>query len=301
MNLIQISSSDPSADPSVAEEYCRPLEHGDIVEFAHVPFDIPSDDLRFLLSAKQENTRLHKNISYRPGQDIVRGLSRQDAEEMRGVMRRFSAAATAFLGSFLTPYAGEWQLDYASFRPIEESGRELPLHKRNDLLHVDAFPSRPTWGGRILRFFTNINPTELRVWEVGERFEQVASAYADNAGLAEIAARGDSPMGRLRRRSRRFLSKAGLPLPDRSAYDEFMLRFHDFLKENEQYQRHSEKTRIEFRPNTSWIVYTDCVPHSVLSGRFALEQTFIVPFEVLVDKDVAPASVLERIAGCSLR
>jgi hypothetical protein len=24
---------------------------------------------------------------------------------------------------------------------LEEEGRDLPLHKRNDLLHVDAFPS----------------------------------------------------------------------------------------------------------------------------------------------------------------
>ena len=30
-----------------------------------------------------------------------------------------------------------------SYRPAEdeEQGRDLPLHKRNDLLHVDAFPS----------------------------------------------------------------------------------------------------------------------------------------------------------------
>jgi len=62
------------------------------------------------------------------------------------------------------------KLDFASFRPLEEQGRDLSLHKRNDLLHVDAFPSRPTHGGRILRVFANINPSVGRVWNVGEPF-----------------------------------------------------------------------------------------------------------------------------------
>ena len=71
-----------------------------------------------------------------------------------------------------------WSLDYASYRPEEEQSRDLSLHKRNDLLHVDAFPSRPTRGGRILRCFTNINPTRTRNWLTTDRFPALAEKFA---------------------------------------------------------------------------------------------------------------------------
>src|SRR5438132_315210 len=65
--------------------------------------------------------------------------------------------------------------------------------KRNDLMHVDAFPSRPTHGGRILRVFTNINPREGRVWETTQGFDTIAKSFADEAGLRRIAAGASSP------------------------------------------------------------------------------------------------------------
>src|SRR5258705_1961513 len=102
-------------------------------------------------------------------------------------MRGFSREATAFVSGLLAPYAGRMKLDFASFRPLEEQGRDLPLKKRNDLLHVDAFPTRPTRGGRILRVFTNINPVESRRWLTGEPFHQLAPRIADKAGLREFA------------------------------------------------------------------------------------------------------------------
>ena len=300
MSVLKVPRSDDRTNPS---EYCRRLERGDIAFFDRVPFTISHEDLEFLLSARQENTRLHKNISYRPEQNVLRGSSVNDratSERLRQVMRRYSAAATGFLDSFLQPYARTRQLDYASFRPIEEAGRELPLHKRNELLHVDAFPSRPTWGGRILRFFTNINPTTTRIWEIGADFSSIAKTYAADAGLIDILKRHTSFSGQAIQRSREVLSRAGLPLPRRSAYDQFMLRFHDYLKENSEYQARGFKRRLEFPSNTSWIVFTDCVPHSVLSGQFALEQTFIIPFDALVDEDSSPARILQRLAGADL-
>lgn len=50
--------------------------------------------------------------------------------------------------------------------------------KDDSRLHVDAFPSRPNYGERIIRIFTNINPHgEARSWRVGEDFTQLASRY----------------------------------------------------------------------------------------------------------------------------
>ena len=87
-----------------------------------------------------------------------------------------------------------------------------------------------------------------------------------------------------------------MPVPDRSAYDEFMLRFHDFLKENSEFQS-GDKERVEFPPMATWLVFTDGVPHAALSGQFAMEQTFIVSPEALVSRADAPIAVLEAICG----
>src|SRR5207244_5249194 len=111
---------------------------------------------------------------YRPQQDLLRGASADnpaDQERLHRIMGEYSRQITNFITSFLAPYAGKLVLDFASFRPLEEQGRDLPRHKRNDLLHVDAFPTRPTRGGRILRVFVNINPAVGRVWNVGEPFD----------------------------------------------------------------------------------------------------------------------------------
>jgi hypothetical protein len=42
------------------------------------------------------------------------------------------------------------------------------------------------------------------------------------------------------------------------------------------------------------------VSHAVLSGQYALEQTFIVPRESLALPEKAPIAILERIAGAKL-
>lgn len=305
MSLINVTDFD-SANPLSNERsryYCEQLEQGKILYFDHTPFDLSAENREFLLSAKQENTRLHKNISYRPEQNLLRGFPSSDAENfnrLQKIMGNYSKQVVNFFEKFLTPYAKNRQLDYASFRPIEEKGRELSLHKRNELLHVDAFPSRPTWGGRILRVFTNINPTESRIWNIGEDFPSLAEKYAYDAGLEKFQKQIHSPAHKVFSQTSKLLNKAGLPVPDRSAYDRFMLRFHDYLKENTKYQTESEKTHLEFPPNSTWLVYTDGVPHSVLSGQFALEQTFIIPFESLVTPQNSPAGVLEKMCRESL-
>ena len=278
-----------------ARQYCELLEKGEILFFSGPPFPLAEDDRKFLLEQRHIDSRLHKNISYRPGEDLLRGFSDGQEKENRihGIMRAYSSAVTRFVSSFLNPYAGKFQLDYASFRPLEEQGRDLPLHKRNDLLHVDAFPSRPTRGGRILRVFTNINPSQERVWLVGERFPALAQHYALEAGLGEICRAGS----RLSARLVHLLRAARLPVTERSPYDEFMLRFHDWLKENSRFQSSAEKARLAFPPLATWLVYTDGVPHAALSGQFALEQTFIVPPATLVAPEVAPVRVLEKLCG----
>jgi len=285
-----------------SSDYCRELEAGRILFFSGVPFALPAEDCAFLISQKQTGSRFHKNISYRPRQDVLRGASAEnsaDQQRLHSIMREYSRQITQFVAAFLAPYAGKLALDFASFRPLEEQGRDLPLHKRNDLLHVDAFPTRPTRGARILRVFNNLNPTVPRIWRTGEPFHELAPRFAKDAGVNYYAAQGRSAFFRLRRGAARAFRGLGLPLADRSAYDLFMLHFHDWLKENADYQK-QEHTRSEFPPGCTWMVYTDGVPHAALSGQYALEHTYIVPREALVAPELAPINVLEKISGTPL-
>jgi len=288
----------PEQGSARSRSYCEMLERGQILFFRQPPFDLPKTDQEFLLAQQWSELRMHKNVSYRPGEDVLRGVSgnRETISRLQSIMRSYSEQVTQFVGIFLAPYAGKWNLDFASFRPLEEEGRDLPLHKRNDLLHVDAFPSRPTRGGRILRVFTNLNSTKPRVWRTTEAFEVLARRYAGGAGLQDIA-EDDSFLSRT---VQDFGSKLGLGVIGRTPYDMFMLRFHDFLKENAEFQENCPKTQLEFPPQATWLVFTDCVAHAVMSGQYAIEQTFLIPPRVLVAPEAAPYRILGNIAGRAL-
>jgi hypothetical protein len=286
----------------LARSCCEQLEAGGILFFPGIPFDFPARDRDALLSKRQSGLRYHKNISFRPKTGELRGFSSASPDEaiaLARIMKNYSANVVNFVERFLAPYANHYALDYASYRPIEEAGRDLSLHKRNDLLHVDAFPTRPTAGNRILRVFTNINPLRSRSWVVGENFPELARRYALRAGLDNITRAHSSLPRKLLRRSGSVLRIFTKGTP-RTAYDSFMLHFHDWLKENEDFQKNSTKAPIEFPPGCTWLVYTDYVPHAVLSGQFALEQTFIVHLDGMVTPQQAPIRILERLKGQEL-
>jgi hypothetical protein len=284
-------------------DWCRRLEAGDILYFPQTPIHLRPEDLSFLLGQQQTGSTLHKNIAYKPNLDTVSGLDagNTDAAELRhltAVMRQYSQDVSSFLAGFLSPYQGRWQLDYASFRPQEEEGRDLPLRRRNDLLHTDAFPTRPTRGARILRFFNNIHPSRTRDWVVSDPFGVLAPRYVPQQ--IPLPASGN-PAGRALR-SLANIAGLGYAIPSlkRSPYDDFMMRFHNFLKENAQFQADCRKEYLQFPPGSSWMVYTDMVPHAVLSGQYALEQTFLVEHEAMVSPETSPLSVLEAMTHSAL-
>lgn len=295
IKLIEIADFSARWSDDRARQCCAELERGGILFFPAIPFGLPQSDIDFLLSYAARDSRFHKNVSYRPTTDRLRGFGGDAASGQRthAAMRSYSTQVTTFVAHLLAPYAASWTLDYASFRPLEEAGRALSLHKRNDLLHVDAFPSRPTRGGRILRVFTNLNPRQPRVWDAGLPFPALAGRYAEAAGLEQFASRGPS----LGNAFRRALSAVGFPIAHRSSYDTFMLHFHDWMKENAELQSTLPRRHVEFPPSSTWLVFTDGVPHAVMSGQFAPEQTFIVPAEAMVVPELAPVRVLERLSG----
>jgi len=288
VHLVTVDQVQPS------EDLYPEIEQGNILFFQHTPFALSDQDREILRSTGLSNSSHHKNIAYRPAADKVTGFDPaavRNREALRAVMRGYSQRALQFLGTLLPRYMENCRVDFASFRPQEEEGRELPTKKRNDLLHVDAFPTRPTGGDLILRIFTNINLTKPRVWLTSDPFEPLARRYAMDAGLPDVASRPDGPV------LNRLLRAAGFPVVRRSAYDRFMLGFHDYLKFNRDYQKTCAKYRFEFPPDSTWIVFTDIVPHAVLSGQFALEQTVIVRREHMARRENAPVEILQAICN----
>ena len=281
-------------------KYCEELEKGNILFFSDIPFHFSQEEIDFLLRQRQGKSKGRKNIAYKPQIDKITNHDASDpenAKKLHEVLRNYSRRATDFLSILAAPYAQDWKHDYASFRPFQEKGRRMRLRARNDLLHVDAFPTRPMHGARILRFFTNINPVEGRRWITSEPFGELTKKYGGEKGVPFPKSVGYSWKDRLARKMKKGLRKAGFKVPLRSPYDHFMLNMHHFLKENGEFQKNGPKDHWEFPPRSCWAVFTDMVSHAALSGQYALEQTFLVPRNALLRPEESPVSILERLSG----
>jgi hypothetical protein len=283
----------PVAAPGAALE--ERLERGDVVYYPVCPFDLPEGDDRQFLLEQRLGSRAHKNISYDPDRDKAagfRGQSPERSERLRRLLASFSQSTTAWLACTLPRYAADWRLDRVSFRPEEEATRRLRATARNDLLHIDAFPSRPTHGYRILRVFANVNLTDPRVWVTSDPFSKLLERFGHRVGLPKgsrvpLAQRLKEGVLRLCRPGRRA----------RSPYDAFMLRLHDFLKANDEFQERGPKRFWKFPPGSAWLVMTDTASHAALRGRYALEHSYFIAPETLALPDESPAALLERACG----
>ncbi|HTU22003.1 MAG TPA: Kdo hydroxylase family protein [Gemmataceae bacterium] len=275
------------------------LERGEVLFFKTSPFALPQGaDLDFLLQ-QELGSLAHKNISYNPANGKVNGFVRRGEEQvaqLRGIFARFSQAATAWLATLLPQYPSGWQLDRASFRPQEEATRCLRPKARNDLLHVDAFPGRPSRGNRILRVFANINPCEPRIWVTSDPFAKLLERYGEAAGLP-----GRAGTRWLQNLSRNVVGLFNPNVRRRSEYDLFMLRFHDYLKMNEKFQEKGPKYLRTFPPGSVWVAMTDTCSHSVLRGRYALEHSYFVSPAVLALPEESPPVLLQKACAASGR
>ena len=200
-------------------------------------------------------------------------------------MRRFAAQAETLARGLLAPYGTHLRTARTSFRPAEIAGRAYSPRKDDKRLHIDAFPTRPTHGERILRLFSNVAPDgKTRDWRVGEPFADLATRYL-NTLPSPAAAKA------------RLYALLGLTKGVQSGYDQMMLALHDQMKLDESYQTGAPALSWSFPAGTTWMVFTDQVPHAALAGHFALEQTFYLPVSAMVSPDTAPLRVLERLTG----
>jgi hypothetical protein len=81
----------------------------------------------------------------------------------------------------------------------------------------------------------------------------------------------------------------------RSPYDHYMLHLHNSMKLDDNYQQKITKQRIDFSPNSTWLVFTDHVSHAALSGQFLLEQTFYLPVTAMENPMLSPLRQWEKL------
>lgn len=253
--------------------------------------------LRFKLSSEEEclfdpNSlkRGAKNISFDPKTHQLTGIDNQYPCKavLRSLLIRFSQTADQFVKRLFPTYCSHLLLGQTSYRPAQIKERKTSLRKNDRLLHVDAFPSRPNHGKRILRLFCNINPDgEERVWRIGECFVDIAPRY-----LAKIVPPFPG--------SRSLLYWLGITKSLRSPYDHFMLQIHDAMKRDADYQARGISHTFPFPAGSSWLAPTDQRAHAAISGQYVLEQTFYLPTSAMQNAKLAPLTLLETCLGYRL-
>ena len=257
------------------------LEAGKIVYAPLLTFELNEAERRFLSPGYLDGKT--KNLSFDPGSEELRGSSAGGADRagLQSMLRRFSTCSCQFISGLCPIYQDRLQVGRTSFRPVEIAGRASSWRKDDTRLHVDAFPSRPLQGRRILRVFTNVGQA-VRLWKMGEPFQ----------GVAERFLRGVRPPlpG-----SSWLLHRLRIVKGRRTRYDHFMLGIHDAMKADQEYQSQVPQTEIAFPPGATWACFTDSVSHAALSGQFAFEQTFYLPVAAMRDPERSPLRVLERL------
>ena len=275
----------PTLTEEARERVSRALEEGNVIRLPLVGFALTDLERRFLSPSWSDGRA--KNISLEDGRLKGAVGSEADRAELAAMVARFAAAAAGLVTALFPRYAPYVKRARSSYRPQGAVGRDVSWRKDDSRLHVDAFPSRPNRGERILRVFTNVNPNEDRVWRVGEPFEAMAKTL-----LPRIS--GPLPG------SAALLAALHVTKGRRSVYDHLMLNLHDRAKADLAYQRDCAQETVHFAPGTTWICFSDQVMHAAVSGQFMLEQTIHLPVSALYEPSRSPLAILERLTGRAL-
>jgi hypothetical protein len=272
-------------NPQLAGRAVAALEHGAVLIFPQLDFRLTEADRRIIMDGSAAGKS--KNISYDARTAAIKGtdLSGLARDELANMMERYSAFAEALVLAIAPKYSVGLSRARTSFRPTEIAGRETSWRKDDRRRHVDAFPSSPTGGARILRVFMNVDQRGTpRHWRVGPDFESYARTF-----LPLISS---LPPG-----AASLMSRLGITKSRRTIYDQTMLGLHDASKRDLAWQERTPATDISFLPGQIWMVFTDQLPHAATSGCNALEQTFHVAPNALASPLDAPLAILSRLTG----
>jgi len=275
----------PRVDTAAARTLAAELEAGRALYYPHLDFAVEAAERRFL-DPRWSDGRA-KNISYDGARDQIKGAAgnESDLAALRGMIARFRAQAIGLVNGLFPAYRDALRIGLTSFRPMPVAGRTGSWRKDDARLHIDAFPSRPNQGERILRVFSNVNPNGIsRDWRIGEPFPALVERFLPRlrAPLPGSAA---------------LLRALRLTKSRRSDYDHYMLGLHDAMKADLDYQRNGFQQAVPFAAGSTWVCYSDQLAHAVSGGQFLLEQTLHLAPVRQYDPEAAPLRVLERALG----
>ena len=261
----------------------------------------------FLRYELQQHLKELKSISYHPEVDKVHGLKDLEIskkQRIETILKEHRHRVETFLTAKIPSLAPNWRIATCSFRPLQEQGRNLSVHASNELIHVDAGAYGATHGDRILRFFVNIHPTESREWASKGTFPLLFKHHAEKAGLSSQYLKKSLKKGWLERLYSdglvKHLAKI-MPIAhmaDTSPYDRTMRQFHNYMKENSEFQQNiSDVQKFSFEPFSAWMVFTDMLSHACLSGQYAFVTTIIVPQQNCRAQELVPLNILKAKAA----
>lgn len=260
------------------------LEQGKVLFLPSLAFNLSADELTLLTQELVDPKR--KNISFNAQNGKLNGVAQAEKKaRVQALLQRHHDYARQLASSLLPEYKSALHSPVNSLRlhPITVWRDSTSWRKDDTRLHVDAFPSRPNHGERILRIFTNINPHgESRYWRVGEPFPVLAKRFMPRL-------KSFSPF------SSWLQNRLGITKSYRSHYDHLMLQLHDTMKGDENYQQQGPQVTLELPAGSSWICFADQTPHAAMSGQFMLEQTFLLPVSGMKNPDNAPLSILQKL------
>lgn len=262
------------------------LENGKILLFPTLSYPLFQEEEKFL-SPSFANEKF-KNISFNPQSHKIKGYKGNtfDQDKLKIMMKRYAKNAQQLLLQLFPCYQENIQWGRTSFRPVEIFGRIPQSYRKDDTrLHVDAFPTSPTQGKRIIRIFTNVNPDgKDRLWKVGESFDAVANRFLPSVKRPWF---GRSALFNALKITKSYCTE----------YDYIMLQIHNNMKADLEYQRTVTQQEIRFKPGSTWVVQTDDVSHAALSGQFVMEQTFYLPVSAMSNPSLSPLRILEHNTG----
>ncbi|HEJ6973623.1 TPA: Kdo hydroxylase family protein [Serratia marcescens] len=262
------------------------LEQGKVLFLPELAFTLSEQEMPLLDPTLVDPKR--KNISYQPLSGKLSGVAvAERRQQVQQLLERYYQSCRQLIAGLLPEYQEALHHPTGSLRlhPVSAWRATSSWRKDDSRLHVDAFPSRPNYGERILRIFTNINPHgEHRQWRVGEPFPELAQRFMPR--LARYSAFSSWLQHQVRITKTR-----------RSHYDHLMLQLHDAMKADGDYQQRGPQLALEFPPGSSWICFSDQTPHAAMGGQFMLEQTFLLPVNKMQDPQRSPLKVLEQLRG----
>ena len=263
----------------------KALEDEYIVHLPNLSFPINGYEEGFFNSQILSGKR--KNITYDMARNRLQGDNAygQQRQYLVSMLYRYALYAHDIIQNACPSYQPHLTLGRTSFRPADCSYREtLSTNQDDSLIHIEAFPSLPTQGKRILRVMTNVDLAfRPREWSVcKDSFKVIASRFA--LPLVPTPAIVLNCLYRL-----------GVTKLKRTPYDDLMLKLHRKLKQNNDFQENCEQHCLQFWPGSSWIAFTDQIPHGITQGQFCLDQTFYLPVDKQLNPDQSPLRILEGL------